>query len=82
MNARKMFIAFLLGAFAIAPVAMNAKCGNKSKAECSKEAKAECSKEAMKEDGMSCCKKKYSSKEAKADKSTASSDIKTAAPKQ
>jgi hypothetical protein len=74
MSAKNMFAALLLGAFMCVPVAMNADCGNK--------AKVECAKEASKEDGMACCKKK-NSKEAKADKSSTSTDIsqKSIAPK-
>lgn len=76
MNAKKMFIAMLLGAFVAAPVMMTADCGNKSK--------AECSKEAAKEDGMACCKKKMSSKDSKDCTSKTSTDNakKEVAPKQ
>lgn len=55
MSAKNMFAALLLGAFMCVPVAMNADCGNKSK--------AECAKEASKEDGMACCKRRILKKQ-------------------
>lgn len=76
MRAKNMIMAFVLSAFIAAPVMMTADCGTKSK--------AECAKEASKENGMACCKKKMSSKEAKGDNcSKSSADItkKEVAPK-
>ena len=60
MKSKNMIMAFVLSAFIAAPIMMSADCGTKTK--------AECAIEAYKEDGMACCKKKMSSKEAKGDK--------------
>jgi hypothetical protein len=76
MKSKNMIMAFVLSAFIAAPVMMTADCGTK--------AKAECAKEASKEDGMACCKKKMSSKEAKSDncsKTSADNTKKEVAPK-
>ena len=76
MKTKNMIMAFVLSAFIAAPVMMTADCGTK--------AKAECAKEASKEDGMACCKKKMSSKEAKGDncsKTSTDNNKKEVAPK-
>jgi len=76
MKTKNMIMAFVMSAFIAAPVMMTADCGTKSK--------AECAKEASKEDGMACCKKKMSSKEAKGEscsKSSADASKKEVAPK-
>ncbi|MGA1277538.1 MAG: hypothetical protein ACO30M_02225 [Candidatus Kapaibacteriota bacterium] len=76
MRTKNMIMAFVMSAFIAAPVMMTADCGTKSK--------AECAKEASKEDGMACCKKKMSSKQAKGDncsKSSADSKKTEVAPK-
>ena len=76
MKTKNIIMALFLSAFVAAPIVMNADCGSK--------AKTECAKEAAKEDGMACCKKKMSSKEAKGDncsKSSADAAKKEVAPK-
>ncbi len=76
MRIKNLIMALVFSLFIVAPVMMTADCGKKSK--------QECAKEASKEDGMACCKKKMSSKEAKGDNcSKTSADItkKEVAPK-
>lgn len=76
MRTKNIIMALFLSAFIAAPVIMTADCGSKTK--------AECAKEASKEDGMACCKKKMSSKEAKGDncsKTSADNAKKEVAPK-